>query len=74
VNRFNVTNDTRNRKETKWAPATKEAIEHVNMGHAVVLVIHAEACPCRKLNPTILMVQSTENWRRTNGSNELFGA
>ena len=34
----------------------------------------AYGCPCRKLNPSILMMQSTENWRRTNGSDELFGA
>jgi hypothetical protein len=28
-------------------------------------------CVCRKLNPSILMVQSAENWCRQNASNDL---
>ena len=31
-------------------------------------------CPCRKLNPNILMMQSAENWHRKNAPDGLNGA
>ena len=33
-----------------------------------------DGCPCRKFDPRILMVQSSENWRAVYGSDQLYGA
>jgi hypothetical protein len=49
--------------------------EVVGIGNDMRAVsLASSGCPCRKLNPNILMVQSAKNWFRQNASDDLNSA